>query len=40
MIDLKVDRILRDRIQEIRINSLVKREKLVISNRYILTRYL
>lgn len=32
----KVDRILRDRIQEIRINSLVKREKLVISNRYIL----
>ena len=33
---MKVDRILRDRIQEIRINSLVKREKLVISNRYIL----
>lgn len=32
----KVDRILRDRIQEIKINSLVKREKLVISNRYIL----
>ena len=33
---MKVDRILRDRIQEIRINSLAKREKLVISNRYIL----
>jgi len=31
-----IDRILRDRIQEIRVDSLSKREKLVIANRYLL----
>ena len=35
-----IDRILRDRIQEITVKSLSKTEKLVIAKRYVLPKYI